>query len=392
MRTRIVFSLLVFMLAVSCTAPLESKTTPTPPLPTPTPVFTPTPQLSTPTKVFTPTLQLPTPTPTFTPNPSGSAMSPYAADGQYTVVYKDDYIRESDKETGNNFERELWYPIANGASEVAQGPFPLVVFSPGLGSSGKDYESLISPLASHGFIFISGVSLNDLGTDGTVFRLHWTQKAIEIAEKLNAPGGELAGMIDMEHVAVVGHSTGGWTALIGGGAQLDFGWCTAHPNTFSLYPDSNCLWIRDNQQKLATLLGLKSTPSGLWPQMAGKHVAAVISLAPDGDVWGKDYEGLATVKAPTMIMTGSEDSVNPPEVCAYPIYEHLGSPDKSLVVVKGGEHDIAKNVNDWSAIRHMMVAFLLYHLKSDSEALEALAPANVTFPDVEYKTTGNGAK
>jgi predicted dienelactone hydrolase len=317
-------------------------------------------------------------------------MSPYAADGQYAVVYKVNMFSENDK----SFFIELWYPIVNGSSGAAQGPFPLVVFSTGLGSMGKDYEFLISPLASHGFIFISGVSNNDLGSDGTVFRLHWTQHAIDIAEKLNAPGGELAGMIDMEHVAVVGSSSGGWTALIGGGAQFDFGWCAAHPDTSTLYPDSNCPWIRDHQQELATLLGLKSTPSGLWPQMSNKHVDAVISLAPDGDIWGKDYGGVATVKVPTMIMTGSEDSVNPPEVCAYPIYDHLGSPNKSLFVVTGGDHDvdIAKNDNDWNVIRHMMVAFLLAHLKSDTEALKALAPANVNFKDVQYKTIGFNTK
>jgi hypothetical protein len=40
----------------------------------------------------------------------------------------------------------------------------------------------------------------------------------------------------------------------------------------------------------------------------------------------------------------------------------------------------------------MMVAFLLAHLKSDTEALKALAPANVNFKDVQYKTIGFNTK
>ena len=64
----------------------------------------------------------------------------------------------------------------------------------------------------------------------------------------------------------------------------------------------------------------------------------MIALAPDGDIWGADYEGVAVMKVPTMIMGGSGDSANIPEITSYPIYEHLGSSNKSLVVLENADH------------------------------------------------------
>ena len=44
---------------------------------------------------------------------------------------------------------------------------------------------------------------------------------IDYAGQLTGTGGALAGMIDTKHIAVVGHSQGGLTALQYGGAQID---------------------------------------------------------------------------------------------------------------------------------------------------------------------------
>jgi predicted dienelactone hydrolase len=366
MRTRIVFSLLVFMLAVSCTVPLGPKTTPTPILPTLTPVFT--------------------------PNASSSALSPYAADGPYSVAS----TAYADEEPDYIVYVFIWYPIVNGSSGTAQAPYPLVVYSPGLGGSPKEDESfIITSLASHGFVVISGAFLKETGSNmwiGAGARPRITQQMIGNAEKLTARGGELAGMIDMKHIAVVGISSGGWTALMGGGAQMDLGWCTAHKDLVAKLPISNCPQFVSHQQEIAAMLGLKSAPSGLWPQRFDKRVDAVIALSPDGDIWGKDYGGVAAMKVPTMIMAGSVDTINPPELCAYPIYDHLGSQNKGLFVVTGGDHGVSKDDYTLSVLRHMMVAFLLAHLKSDTNALKALAPTNVNFTDVQYKTTGFGTR
>jgi predicted dienelactone hydrolase len=260
----------------------------------------------------------------------------------------------------------------------------------------KSAESyIITPIASHGFIVIAGDFSGESEGNmwiGAGVRPLVTQQVIDYAEKLTARGGELAGMIDMKHIASIGGSSGGWTALMGGGAQMDLGWCTAHEDLVAQLPGSNCPQFVSHQQEIAAMLGLKSIPSGLWPQMYDKRVGAVIALSPDGDIWGKDFQGVAVLKVPTMIMAGSADTLNPPELFAYPIYDHLGSQNKSLFVVTGGDHGVSKDDYTLSVMHHMMVAFLLAQLKGDAEARKALSPANVNFTDVQYKTTGFDTK
>ena len=48
-------------------------------------------------------------------------------------------------------------------------------------------------------------------------------RQLDFAEALTAPKGEMAGLIDMEHVAVTGQSFGGAIALEMGGARLKSG-------------------------------------------------------------------------------------------------------------------------------------------------------------------------
>jgi hypothetical protein len=211
------------------------------------------------------------------------------------------------------------------------------------------------------------------------------QRLIDYADELSAPGGKLAGVIDMDRIAVTGGSSGGWTALEGGGAQMDLSWC-ANSDLVAQLPESNCPQFVPHQQEIAAMLGLSSAPTGLWPPTNDPRVDAVIALAPDGDIWGADYRGVSSVKVPTLIIAGSEDSTNLPELCAYPIYEHLGSTDKALAILDGADHDLA-----WykysDSVEHLMTAFLLAKLKGDSEAANALLPVNVNFPGVKYESS-----
>jgi hypothetical protein len=42
-------------------------------------------------------------------------------------------------------------------------------------------------------------------------------------------------------------------------------------------------------------------------------------------------------------------------------------------------------------VNHFATAFLLAELKGDTAAVAALAPENVTFPGIQYETTGYGS-
>ena len=97
--------------------------------------------------------------------------------------------------------------------------------------------------------------------------------------------------------------------------------------------------------------------------------------------------------APVLLMTGSADTMNVPEVTTYPIYEQAGSAKKGLITFNGGGHMMFGNQcreTPWMAegfywgcsdsvwdmdrahdlINHFTSAFLLAELKGDEEAAE----------------------
>jgi predicted dienelactone hydrolase len=303
--------------------------------------------------------------------------------------------------------------LQDAAPDIAQGPYPLVLFSPGLTvwDSGNSY--LLEHLASYGFVVISwnprGETLDEFWA-GAGYRLRDPQLIIARAENLTSTTGELANVIDTKRIGIMGHSSGGWTALVGGGAQINFGWCEAHKEEVAKNSLSNCGQFVPHSDEIAAMIGLKSTPTGMWPPTNDPRVQAVISLAGDGDIWGANYEGIAQLKVPTMIMGGSKDTVNIPEITSYPIYEHLGSAIKSRVIFENGDHPIFLNqckAQPWLAdisywycsdavwdldrvhdlTNHFTTAFLLDVLKGDKDAHAALLPDAVNFTGIEYQTT-----
>lgn len=304
--------------------------------------------------------------------------------------------------------------LANAQPDMTQAPYPLVIFSPGLGAFRQANSYLVEHLASHGFVVIAADTRGESGEEfwlGMATRVLDTQAVIVYAEQLTASTGELAGLIDTEHIATAGHSSGGWAALAGAGAQFDFGWCTANPEIVAENPLSNCPQFMGHQAEIAAMVGLDVAPTGMWPPLHDPRVDAVISFAGDGDIWGANYEGIAALTVPALIMTGENDILNIPERTAYPIYEHLSSANKSLVVFERANHMIfIDQCSDspvllamthwfcsdevWDMARahdltdHFVTAFLLTTLKGDAEAAQALAPENVAFAGIRYETTG----
>ena len=124
----------------------------------------------------------------------------------------------------------IWYPAAirasaapasNAPPDTGGGPYPLIVFSHGLGTVPRDYESLLSTWAAAGFVVAAPkFPLTSLGTPG----------GVDTADVYNQPGdvsfvisvmllasaagsGPLSGMISPNDVGVAGHSEGAITTL-----------------------------------------------------------------------------------------------------------------------------------------------------------------------------------
>ncbi|HEV7505956.1 MAG TPA: hypothetical protein VGS07_13700 [Thermoanaerobaculia bacterium] len=128
---------------------------------------------------------------------------------------------------------KIYYP------EKGQGPFPVIVFSHGLGGSREGYEYLGRHWASHGYV---SVHLQHLGSDDAVWR-ESKEPARDLAKAAAEPGNAVArpkdvsfvldrvtalngdvsplkGRLDLRAIGMAGHSFGAWTTLAVAGQML----------------------------------------------------------------------------------------------------------------------------------------------------------------------------
>jgi dienelactone hydrolase len=124
----------------------------------------------------------------------------------------------------------IWYPAAvrasaspeaNAAPDTADGPYPLIVFSHGLGTLPRDYESLLSTWAAAGFVVAAPrFPLTSFGTPGGVDTDDVYNQPGDVSFVISsmlqasaAPSGPLSGLISRNGVGVAGHSEGAITTL-----------------------------------------------------------------------------------------------------------------------------------------------------------------------------------
>ena len=433
--------------AAPTATPLPPAATPAPPTPIP-----PTP--APPTATSAPPTAAPPAGPQATaqqPRPDAPA---YGVRGPYAVGVRD-FVIEATAQFARPLTVSVWYPavkaagvkeavtyvvnyptndypvieiagraMRDGALNKAAAPYPLVVFSPGAWSFRELAVYLTEHLASHGFVVIASDHQDNWGTlwqstyASEISRSQDVKRELDFAEALTASGGKLAGLIDMEHVAVTGNSFGAEISLELGGGRLNLAkmfadWCVANPGQ----PDdplNDCVQYRNYLQEMAQLAGLKAVPDGLWPDWSDPRVDAIVPMAPVVMYLGA--EGLQQVNKPMLLMIGSLDGVAGPQVDYYKAYETIGSQQKTRVIFENASHGVFTNnctanpglatagegyfgfCSDavWDMdrlhdlVNHFATAFLLAELKGDAKAAEALAPANVSFPGIQYETTAYG--
>lgn len=361
---------------------------------------------------------------------------PYAKRGAYAVGTHELILEETPP-----LLITIWYPAANperlpqqttyqygpitgegralrdAAVDLRGAPYPLIIFSHGLGGARLQSVFYAEHLASHGFVVMAadhrGSTFGDLLL-GQVNRIleSFARRPLEIlrqleyAAALNAEGS-FANAIDTENVGVTGHSFGGYTTLAAAGARLNINGIREGCEGGKL-PAQLCLYTT-SEQTIWEARGLNAAPEGLYPPTTDPRIKAAVALAPSSaPLFGA--EGAAALGVPLMIIVGSQDRATPPERDSYPIYAAVSSAQKAMVVFENAGHYIFVDecapalialgrfaqCSDlvWDMRRahdltnHFATAFFLHTLKGDAQAKAALNPAAVDFLGITYRRDG----
>lgn len=199
---------------------------------------------------------------------------------------------------------EVWYPAPDTAVEVDQvygggfrgraardapvregGRYPMVVLSHGLRGSRFDLSWLAEGLATEGFVV---VSVDHPGSDADSYVESEAPKLWVRSHSLSAVidnmlQSRFKPYIDKTRIAAAGHSLGGSSVLVLGGARID-------PQRFAhRFPES------------------APSPTG---SLRDRRVRALIAVAP-GTAQVFTDEGAHRVDVPTLIISGTADWMTP---------------------------------------------------------------------------------
>ncbi|MEM9977229.1 MAG: alpha/beta fold hydrolase [Cyanobacteria bacterium P01_D01_bin.2] len=220
--------------------------------------------------------------------------------------------------------------------------FPLVVMSHGLGGNRGTLAYLAEHLASHGLAVavvehpgssddqISALLSGQIGE--VVEPAEMTRRPLDIhvlldeLEALVQDDPTLGSRMDLQRVAVVGQSMGGYTSLAMAGATFDLDTLEK-----SCPPQITQLNLSLLLQCLVPLL-----PQPL-PPLQDERVRAAIAINPlDSAVFGPS--GMANIDIPVMVVSGSADTVTPALAEQIRPFTWLNSPERYLLLVENGTH------------------------------------------------------
>ncbi|MFB2878553.1 alpha/beta hydrolase [Floridanema aerugineum] len=244
---------------------------------------------------------------------------------------------------GRPIEREYYVDLY--VPEGKTRPAPIVIISHGLGSTPAAFAYLGTHLASHGFVvaipehigsgevqfedLITGLSTTNVQLTSFVERPLDIKQVIDELEKRSQT--DLAGRLDLSRIGVMGHSFGGYTALVSAGATLNLERirfaCSA--------PTRLRLDISFSFQCLNDVL-----PSFDTRVLRDSRIKAAIAISPTTSiVFGP--KGMGTLNVPTMLIGGSADIVAPFIAEQVNPFFWLKTPDKYLSVIIPAGHTAA---------------------------------------------------
>ncbi|MDZ4837766.1 MAG: hypothetical protein SGJ27_28615 [Candidatus Melainabacteria bacterium] len=273
-------------------------------------------------------------------------------------------------------KRDRTLPVKIYLPKQIDHPLPVVVFSHGLGGSREAAVYLGNYWAEHGYI---GVFMQHPGSDESFWKptavlgqttrqtlmpefkktlanpMHALNRAqdvhsiIDKLTELNKTHAQLSGKMDLNAIAIAGHSYGSWTALTASGQNI-------------------------------------VTPAGRNISSPDPRVKAAIFLSPTAPKKNQDPDAVfGSIKIPCLHFTGTADSspVNDtPASDRRVAYDHISNGDQFLVILNdadhmvfnGGRRAVPKQIDSkhHELIEMTTTKFLDAYIKKDSSALQWL--------------------
>jgi predicted dienelactone hydrolase/ABC-type amino acid transport substrate-binding protein len=240
------------------------------------------------------------------------------------------------KKIGRSFEVDLYLP--EGISQ----PAPMVVLSHGLGADRRMFVYLAEHLASHGFAVVvpehigsntrrrqallEGLVRSDFNPVEFIDRsldIKYTLDQLELQSQGNS---NLAGRLDPKRVVLIGHSTGGYTALAMAGAEIN------HERL-----NQECQDERPTLNVSLILQCLGNRLPAFNYNLYDPRIKAAIAINPFvSTVLGP--ENLSNIQIPIMIMGSSGDVITPVVPEQIHPFLWLKTAEKYLVLMNPSGH------------------------------------------------------
>lgn len=250
-------------------------------------------------------------------------LSAYAAPGPYKALTLAADWRDAARDC--SVPVKVYYPAQ------APAPWPVIVFSHGLGGSREGYRWLGEQWAGHGYCVVLPTHT---GSDSSLLSAERPMQAMRAAmtnpsnlvnrpldvsfvidelTRLNkAPDGPLSGKLDLARIGIGGHSFGGYTTLAIAGEQFKL-------------------------------------PIGGKHNLGDPRVKAALAMSPParpGEAAALDAQ-YGAIKIPTMVMTGTEDKMplpdDDPANRRIP-FDHMSGIEHYLFTLIGGNHMIFSGI------------------------------------------------
>ena len=242
-------------------------------------------------------------------------------------------------------------------SAMADGPFPLVVYSHG--SSGLRYiaSNYTEAIASHGYIVASAdhsgnTALDELlcsRTERAVTAFNRVADVRSVVDEMlnpqNAATVDFVANVDPGSIAVTGHSAGGFTTFAAAsGYENDLGSIAADERVGAIIPISPS--IGGDRPALDDDAATTTTPERVDPCADGDDASDPLTDEEREAARNRRSitdEQLASITVPALILVGADDTATPVEPNVTRAWEFLGSDPLYRVELVAGQHQSFTN-------------------------------------------------